>query len=93
MQAVCCMLATDCFLKSEVYKQVGSDPGLYNIKFVKQSNGKIDIVLLSLQVDDMLLFSNEIARFDFEDLGEVNCVQGMLVKCGQKSKTPVCTPM
>lgn len=80
MQAACCWnFATDCFLKSEVYKQVGSDPGLYNIKSVKQSNGKINIVLLSLQVDDILLFSNEIAmlneekkslgrRFDVEDL-------------------------
>ena len=32
-------------------------------------------------------------RFDVEDLGEVNCVLGMLVKRDQKLKTPVCTVM
>ena len=70
------------------------DPCLY-IKSVKQPNGKIN---LCLHVNDILLFSNEIAmlseekiflggRFDAEDLGEVNYVLGMLVKRDRKLRT------
>ena len=95
--ARCWNSAIDCFLKSEGYKQVGADPCLY-IKSVKQPNGKINFVLLSLHLDDILLFSNEVAmlneekislgrRFDVEDLGEVNYVLGMLVKRDRKLRT------
>ena len=66
-QAACCWnSAIDCFLKSEG-KQVGADLCLY-IKSVKQPNGKINFVLLSLHVDDILLFSNEIDDLWEEDL-------------------------
>ena len=68
------------------------------IKSVKQRNGKIDFVILSLHVDDILLFSKDIAmlnkekkslgrRFKIEDFGEVNHVLGMLVKRDRKSRT------
>ena len=92
--ARCWSLAIDRYLKSSGYKQVGADPCLY-VKSVKQQNGKIDFVILSLHVADILLFSNDISmlnkekkslgrRLKIEDLGEVNHVFGMLVKRDRK---------
>ena len=95
--ARCWNSAIDGYLKSDGYKQVGADPCLY-IKSVKQQNGKINFVILSLHVDDILLFSNDIVvlnkekkslgrRFKIEDFGEVNHVLGMLVKRDRKTRT------
>ena len=94
--ARCWNSAIDSYLKSDGYKQIGADPCLY-IKSVKRQNGKIDFVILSLHVDDILLFSNDVGmlneekkslgrRFKIEDLGEVNQVLGMLVKRDRKSR-------
>ena len=94
--ARCWNSAIDGYLKSDGYKQVEADPCLY-IKSVKQQNGKINFVILSLHVDDILLFSNDIVmlnkekkslgrRFKIEDFGEVNHVLGMLVKRDRKSR-------
>ena len=97
-QAACCWnSAIDGYLKSDGYKQVGADPCLY-IKSVKQQNGNINFVILSLHVDDILLFSKDIVmpnkekkslgrRFKIEDFGEFNHVLGMLVKLDRKLRT------
>ncbi|CAB3979799.1 Hypothetical predicted protein [Paramuricea clavata] len=67
-QAVRCWnSAIDSFLKSDGYKQVGADPCLY-IKSIKQPNGKINFVILSIHVDDILLFSNNIDMLNEEKL-------------------------
>lgn len=95
--ARCWNSAIDSFLKSDGYKQAGADACLY-IKSIKQPNGKINFVILSIHVDDILLFSNNVdmlneeklslgTRFKIEDLGEVNYVLGMLVKRDRKSRT------
>ena len=51
--AHCWNFAIDNFLKWNGYKQVGADPCLY-IKSVKQRDGKINFVILSIHVDDIL---------------------------------------
>ena len=95
--ARCWNSAIDGYLKSNGYKQVGADSCLY-MKSVKQQNGKIDFVILSIHVDDILLFSNSVpmlneekvslgTRFKIEDLGEVNHVLGMLIKRDRESRT------
>ncbi len=95
--ARCWNSAIDNFLKSNGYKQVGADPCLY-IKSVKQRDGKINFVILSIHVDDILLFSNSTVmlskekksigtRFNVEDFGEVNHVLGMLVQRERESRT------
>ncbi len=86
----------DNFLKSNGYKQVGADPRLY-IKSVKQRDGKINFVILSIHVDDILLFSNNTVMLNEEKksigtrfnvfLGEVNHVLGMLVQRDRESRT------
>jgi hypothetical protein len=65
--ARCWNSAIDSFLKSDSYKQVGTDPCLY-IKSVKQPNGKINFVILSIHVDDILLFSNNVDMLNEEKL-------------------------
>ena len=86
--ARCWNSAIDSYLKSDGYKQIGA---------VKRQNAKIDFVILSLHVDDILLFSNDVGmlnkekkslgkRFKIEDLGDVNHVLGMLVKRDRKSR-------
>ena len=65
-QAVRCWnSAIDGYLKSDGYKQVRADPCLY-IKSVKQQNCRINFVILSLHVDDILLFSNDIVMLNKE---------------------------
>ena len=65
---------------------------------MKQSNGKVDFIILALYVDDILLFSNNIdmltkekitlgKRFKVEDQDEVHYVLGMSVKRNRKSRT------
>jgi hypothetical protein len=53
----------DSFLKSSGYKQVGADSCLY-MNSVKLQNGKINFVILSIHVDDILWFSNDMAGFE-----------------------------
>ena len=65
--ARCWNSAFDSFLKSDGYKQVGADPCLY-IKSIKQPNGKINFVILSIHVDDILLFSNNVDMLNEENL-------------------------
>ena len=68
--ARCWNSAIDSYLKSDGYKPVGADPCLY-IKSVKRQNGKIDFVILSLHVDDILLFSNTLLQSFFSGKGEM----------------------
>ena len=85
--------ATDSHLKSNS----GADPCVY-IKSVRQSNGRIDFVILAVWVDDILMFSNNTdmltdekvslgSTFKVEDLGEMHYILGMCVKRDRKSKT------
>ena len=57
------------------------------IKSVRQSNGRIDFVILAIWVDDILMLSNNIdmltdgkvslgSRFKVEDLGEMHYSTG-----------------
>ena len=95
--ARCWNFAIDSFLKSNGYKNSGADSCLY-VKSVKQSNGKVDFIILALYVDDILLFSNNIdmltkekillaRRFKVEDLDEVHYVLGMSVERNRNSRT------
>ena len=95
--ARCWNSAIDSHLKSNGYKNSGVDPCVY-IKSVRQSNGRIDFVILAIWVDDILMFSNNIdmltdekvsigSRFKVEDLGEMHYILGMRVKQDRKSRT------
>ena len=75
----------------------GADPCVY-YKSVRQSNGRIDFLILAVWVDDILMFSNNIdmltdekvslgSGFKVEDLGEMHYILGMYVKCNRKSRT------
>lgn len=88
--ARCWNNAIDTFLKSSGYKQMNSDPCLY-MKSIKDQNGIIKFVILSIHVDDILLFSNDLSmlneekkligsKFKIEDMGEVKHILGMLIK-------------
>ncbi|CAB4028310.1 Retrovirus-related Pol poly from transposon TNT 1-94 [Paramuricea clavata] len=95
--ARCWNSTLDSFLKSSGYKQVGADSCLY-MKSVKLQNGKINFVILSIHVDDILWFSNDVimleeekvaigTKFKVEDLGEVSHMLGMLIKRDRDSRT------
>ena len=95
--ARCLNSAIDSHLKSNGYKNSGADPCVY-IKSVRQSNGRIDFVILAIWVDDILMFSNNIdmltdekvslgSRFKVEDLGEMHYIHGMCVQRDRKSRT------
>ena len=88
--ARCWNNAIDTFLKSNGYKQMESDPCLY-MKSIKDQKGIITFVILSIHVDDILLFSNGLSmlndekksiasKFKIEDMGEVKHILGMLIK-------------
>ena len=64
--ARCWNNAFDTFLKSSGYKQMESDPCLY-MKFIKDQNGIIKFVILSIHVDDILLFSNDSSMLSKEN--------------------------
>ena len=97
-QAACCWnFAIDVHLKLNRNKNCGADPCVY-IKSVRQSNGRIDFVILAIWVDDILIFSDNIdmqtqekasigSRFKVEDLGKMHYILGMCVKQDHKSKT------
>ena len=91
--ARCWNNAIDTFLKSSGYKQMKSDPCLY-IKSIRDMNGVIKFVILSIHVDDILLFSNDSSmlseekksigsKFKTEDMGGVRHVLGMVIKRGK----------
>ena len=94
-QAACCWNSViDSHLKSNGYKNSGADPCVY-IKLVRQSNGRIDFVILAIWVEDILMFSNNTdmltdekvslgSRFKVEDLGEMHYILGMCVKRDRK---------
>ena len=95
--ARCWNFAIDSHLKSNGYKNSGADPCVY-VKSVRQSNGRVDFVILAIWVDDILMFSNNIdmlteekvslgSRFKVEDLGEMHYILGMCVKRDRKSRT------
>ena len=95
--ARCWNSAIDSHLKSNGYKNSGADPCVY-IKSVRQSNGKIDFVILAIWVDDILMFSDNSdmltdekvslsSRFKVEDLDEMHYILGMCVKRDRKSRT------
>ena len=95
--ARCWNSTLDSFLKSSGYKQVGADSCLY-MKSVKLQNDKINFVILSIHVDDILWFSNDVImleeekvaignKFKVEDLGEVSHILGMLIKRDRDSRT------
>jgi hypothetical protein len=82
--ARCWNNAIDTFLKSSGYKQMESDPCLY-MKSIRDQNGVIKFVILSIHVDDILLFSNDSCmlseekkliglKFKVDDMGEVKHV-------------------
>ena len=95
--ARCWNSSIDHYLKTSGYKQADSDQCLYCMKSIKAKDGRICFVILSIHVDDILLFSNNIdmlnkeklligKRFKVQDLGEVNYVLGMVVKRDRKSR-------
>ena len=95
--AICWNAALDSYLKSNGYKQLDADSCLY-MKTIKMQNGKINFVILSIHVDDILIFSNDVAmledekraigtKFKVEDLGEVSHILGMLIKRDRNSRT------
>ncbi len=74
-----------------------ADPCVY-MKSVKRKDGKIDLVIIALYVDDILFFSNNTKmlkeeklalakRFKVEDLGELHYVLGMSVKRNHRLRT------
>ena len=88
--ARCWNTVIDTFLKSSGYKQMESDSCLY-MKSVKDPNGVIKFVILSIYVDDILLFSNDTSmldeekkligsKFKIDDMGEVKYILGMLIR-------------
>ena len=88
--AHCWNFVIDSFLKSNGFQNYRADPCLYT-KSVRQKNGKIYFIILSLYVDDILLFPNNIdilkkekmsfaGRFKVVDQGEVHYVLGLSVK-------------
>ena len=56
--ARCWNSASDSHLKSNGYKNSGADPCVCIIKSVRQSNGRIDFVILAIWVADILMFSD-----------------------------------
>ena len=100
LSARCWNTALDSYLKSNSYKQLDADSCLY-MKTVKMQNGKINFVILSIHVDDILIFSNDVVmledekraigtKFKVEDLGEVGHILGMLlmlIKRNRNSRT------
>ena len=92
--ARCWNNAIDSYLKSKGYNQMSCDPCLY-VKSIKQQDGNVNFVILSIHVDDILLFSNSTkmlkvekkaiaSKFKVEDLNEVKHVLGMLIKRDRK---------
>ena len=82
--------AINTYLRLSGCKQMQSDPCVYK-KTVRDENGIIQFVILSIHVDDILLFSNNLSmlskekksirsKFKVEDLGEVKHVLGMLIE-------------
>ena len=95
--ARCWNLEIDTFLQSNGYTKCSSDGCIY-IKSHKQENGQMDFVILSLWVDDILLFSNNMTmmreekkqlheKFVVVDQGEVHYVLGMLIKRDRSQRT------
>ena len=95
--ARCWNTEIDTFLQSTGYTKCSSDGCIY-IKSHKQENGQMDFVILSLWVDDILLFSSNMSmmqeekkqlheRFVVIDQGEVHYVLGMLVKRDRDQRT------
>ena len=95
--ARCWNSALDSYLKSNGYKQLDADSCLH-MKTVRMQNGKINFVILSIHVDDILIFANDVVmlgdekkaigmKFKVEDLAEVSHILGMLIKRDQNSRT------
>ena len=88
--ARCWNTVIDTFLKSSGYKQMESDSCLF-MKSVKDPNGVSKFVILSIHVDDILLFSNDTSmldeekkligsKFKIDEMGEVKYILGMLIR-------------
>ena len=84
-------------MKSNGYEQLDADSCLY-MKTVRMQNGKINFVILSSHVDDILIFANDVVmledekkaigmKFKVEDLVEVSHILGMLIKRDRNSTT------
>ena len=87
----------DNFLIKNGYRKSNADSCLY-VKFVKQDNGLISFVILTVYVDDIIPVSNdlemlnaekELLRKEFQmvDQGELHFVLGMSIKRDQAKKT------
>ena len=87
----------DTFLQLNGYKKCSSDGCIY-MKTAKQEDGQMDFVILSLWVDDILLFLNNTSMRSEEkkqlnkrcaviDQGEGHYVLGMLVKRDLQKRT------
>ena len=84
-------------MKSNGYKQLDADSCLH-MKTVRMQNGKINFVILSIHVDDILIFANDVVmlgdekkaigmKFKVENLAEVSHILGMLIKRDRNSTT------
>ena len=96
-EARCWNLEIDAFLQSNGYTKCSSVGCIY-IKSHKQEHGQMDFVILSLWVDDILLFSNNMTmmreekkqlheRFVVLDQGEVHYALGMLIQRDRIQRT------
>ncbi len=94
--ARCWNLKIDEYLKASKYIQSEADPCIYYKTEVV--DGKTQIMIIAVYVDDTILLSNDSEllllekkrlseRFDMDDRGEIHYVLGMEVKRDRKSKT------
>lgn len=95
--ARCWNLEIDTFLKSSGFRSCDADPCVY-IKSYRHEDGQVYFVILTLWVDDIMVFSNNMdmmirekrelnTRFDITDQGEVHYILGMLVQRRRDHKT------
>ena len=95
--AHCWNTTLDEFLTSTGYRKGKADDYIY-IKQMKNSDGKVNFVILTVYVDDMIPVSNDInfrnaekaslcKRFEIIDQGEAHFILGMSVRRDRKNQT------
>ena len=87
----------DTFLRNCGYQRSNADSCIY-IKQVKNTEGKVNLCILAIYVDDILCISNDIKfltaeksllcnEFEIVDYGEVNYILGMSITRNRESRT------
>ena len=95
--ARCWNSTLDTFLRNCGYQRSNADSCIY-IKQVKNTEGKVNLCILAIYVDDILCISNDIKfltaeksllcnEFEIVDYGEVNYILGMSITRNRESRT------